>query len=202
MAAIFAEAQVPYAKIMGCAKLVTVPREFPAWLGRAQGAKPVFKSVSGLSGPNFWPDVPVQASCLTRRIVHHVGGLSKLAGCRTRPFGLGRIPAPLHEIRQRPVSSWSPGAHGRGRPWHPLGSDPRSLCARLEVFRASCQIGRAVRNGNADLEDSSAAGSRVFFYVCSIKPFFALDQLCMTRLRLSTALGRLTRPPSMRSSVG
>ena len=83
MAAIFAEAQVPYAKIMGCAKLVTVPREFPAWLGRAQGAKPVFKSVSGLSGPNFWPDVPVQASCLTRRIVHHVGGLSKLAGWRT-----------------------------------------------------------------------------------------------------------------------
>ena len=41
----------------------------------------------------------------------------------------------------------SPGAHGRGRPWHPLGSDPRSLCARLEVFRASCQIGRVVRNG-------------------------------------------------------
>ena len=149
MAAIFAEAQVPYAKIMGCAKLVTVPREFSAWLGRAQGAKPVFKSVSGLSGPNFWPDVPVQASCLTRRIVHHVGGLSKLAGCRTRPFGLGRIPAPLHEIRQRPVSSWSPGAHGRGRPWHPLGSDPRSLCARLEVFRASCQIGRAVRSETA-----------------------------------------------------
>ena len=161
MAAIFAEAQVPYAKIMGCAKLVTVPREFPAWLGRAQGAKPVFKSVSGLSGPNFWPDVPVQASCLTRRIVHHVGGLSKLAGCRTRPFGLGRIPAPLHEIRQRPVSSWSPGAHGRGRPWHPLGSDPRSLCDRLEVFRASCQIGRAVRSG-----------PRVFFYLCLIKPFF------------------------------
>ena len=113
----------------------------------------------------------------------------------------------LHEIRQRPVSSWSPGAHGRGRPWHPLGSDPRSLCARLEVFRASCQIGRAVRNGNADLEDrwpSSGAppGSRVFFYVCLINSFFAWSQLCMTRLRLSTALGRPKRPPSMRSSVG
>ena len=146
MAAIFAEAQVPYAKIMGCAKLVTVPREFSAWLGRAQGAKPVFKSVSGLSGPNFWPDVPVQASCLTRRIVHHVGGLSKLATMPHATVWLGTYTAPLHEIRQRPVS----GAHGRGRPWHPLGSDPRSLCARLEVFRASCQIGRAVRNGNAD----------------------------------------------------
>ena len=80
MAAIFAEAQVPYAKIMGCAKLVPVPREFPAWLGRAQGAKPVFKSVSGLSGPNFWPDVPVQASCLTRRIVHHVGVVIEARG--------------------------------------------------------------------------------------------------------------------------
>ena len=42
--------------------------------------------------------------------------------------------------------------------WHPLGSDPRSLCARLEVFRASCQIGRAVRNGKCRPGGQAQAG--------------------------------------------
>ena len=110
--------------------------------------------------------------------------------CRTRPFGLGRI-----------LLRWTRYGKGQSRRGLPERMDAVARGIHSAVIREASALefkpfAHPARQDAPSAMIYADLGSRVFFYLCLIKPFFAFGQLCMTRLRLSTALGRLNGRPA------